>query len=448
MKKHTKTLLGIGLLALLIIALTACEANGNDTLSGSGTLSALKVSVVPEVSGKIVTINVEEGSQVKAGDVLLKIEDDVFAAQKDQADAAVAVAEATLSAAQAQLAYVKSQYELALDGARFNDLQARQNAWSQPTSEDFKPVWYYTKAEQIAAAEQALDAALEKLEERQKKEVTLRRKLEKELEKAGARSFVSLEKQLAEAQTRLSIANITYATAQTSPDEHLKEAAEKAKDLAQSAFDNALNVYNDALSTTAAEDVLNARAEVAVAQSSYDSAQDLLMSLRTGEDSGQVQVAREAVLQAEAAIAQAEAGIQQAQAAQALAQLQSDRATIKAPIDGIVITRNVELGDIAVAGGSVMTIAEMSELDLIIYVPETWYGQLKLNQEVEIKVDSFPNEVFKGKVVKIADQAEFTPRNVQTADGRATTVYAVRIVVPNPQLRLKPGMPADVDFGK
>ncbi len=441
MKKHTKTLLGIGLLALLIIALTACEANGNDTLSGSGTLSALKVSVVPEVSGKIVTINVEEGSQVKAGDVLLKIEDDVFAAQKDQADAAVAVAEATLSAAQAQLAYVKSQYELALDGARFNDLQARQNAWSQPTSEDFKPVWYYTKAEQIAAAEQALDAALEKLEERQDM-------LEKELEKAGARSFVSLEKQLAEAQTRLSIANITYATAQTSPDEHLKEAAEKAKDLAQSAFDNALNVYNDALSTTAAEDVLNARAEVAVAQSSYDSAQDLLMSLRTGEDSGQVQVAREAVLQAEAAIAQAEAGIQQAQAAQALAQLQSDRATIKAPIDGIVITRNVELGDIAVAGGSVMTIAEMSELDLIIYVPETWYGQLKLNQEVEIKVDSFPNEVFKGKVVKIADQAEFTPRNVQTADGRATTVYAVRIVVPNPQLRLKPGMPADVDFGK
>mgnify|MGYP000893333437 FL=1 len=441
MKKHTKTLLGIGLLALLIIALTACEANGNDTLSGSGTLSALKVSVVPEVSGKIVNINVEEGSQVKAGDVLIQIEDDVFAAQKDQADAAVAVAEATLSAAQAQLAYVKSQYELALDGARFNDLQARQNAWSQPTSEDFKPVWYYTKAEQIAAAEQALDAALEKLEERQDM-------LEKELEKAGARSFVSLEKQLAEAQTRLSIANITYATAQTSPDEHLKEAAEKAKDLAQSAFDNALNVYNDALSTTAAEDVLNARAEVAVAQSSYDSAQDLLMSLRTGEDSGQVQVAREAVLQAEAAIAQAEAGIQQAQAAQALAQLQSDRATIKAPIDGIVITRNVELGDIAVAGGSVMTIAEMSELDLIIYVPETWYGQLKLNQEVEIKVDSFPNEVFKGKVVKIADQAEFTPRNVQTADGRATTVYAVRIVVPNPQLRLKPGMPADVDFGK
>lgn len=441
MNKHTKAILVFTLLLTLALSLTACEGNGEEILTGSGTLSALKVNVVPELSGKIVKITVEEGSQVKAGDVLITIEDDVFSAQKDQADAAVGVAEATLNAAQAQLAYVKSQYELALDGARFDDLQNRQSAWNQDLTEDFKPAWYYSKPEQREAAEKAVEKAHEKLEERQEM-------LEKELDKAGAKSFVGLEAQLAEAQTRLTIANMTFATAQASTDEHLKEAAESAQDLAQSAFDNALKLYNDALSTSAAEDVLKARAEVAVAQSSYDSAQDLLMSLRTGEESGQVKVAQNAVIQAEAAIEQAEAGLLQAKAAQALAQLQQDRTQIKAPIDGIVLTRNVELGDIALAGGSVMTIAEMSELDLIIYVPETWYGQLKLNQEVEIKVDSFPNEVFKGKVVKIADQAEFTPRNVQTADGRATTVYAVRIVVPNSQLRLKPGMPADVDFGK
>ncbi len=441
MKKHTKAILVLTLLLTLALTLTACEGNGEEILTGSGTLSALKVNVVPELSGKIIKINVEEGSQVKAGDVLITIEDDVFSAQTDQADAAVGVAEATLNAAQAQLAYVKSQYELALDGARFDDLQNRQSAWNQDLTEDFKPAWYYSKPEQREAAEKAVEKAHEKLEERQEM-------LEKELDKAGAKSFVGLEAQLAEAQTRLTIANMTFATAQASTDEHLKEAAESAQDLAQSTFDNALKLYNDALSTSAAEDVLKARAEVAVAQSSYDSAQDLLMSLRTGEESGQVKVAQNAVIQAEAAIEQAEAGLLQAKAAQALAQLQQDRTQIKAPIDGIVLTRNVELGDIAVAGGSVMTIAEMSELDLIIYVPETWYGQLKLNQEVEIKVDSFPNEVFKGKVVKIADQAEFTPRNVQTADGRATTVYAVRIVVPNSQLRLKPGMPADVDFGR
>ena len=245
-----------------------------------------------------------------------------------------------------------------------------------------------------------------------------------------------------------SIVFISYLAKNPDTTISLKDAAEKAQDLAQSAFDNALKLYNDALSTTAAEDVLNARAELAVAQNNYDNALDLLMSLRTGEDSGQVTVAQNAVAQAEAAIAQAEAGLEQAKAAQTLVGLQLDRAVIKAPIDGIVMTRNVEVGDIAVAGGNVMTIAEMSEMDQIIYVPETWYGQLELNQEVKITVDSFPNEVFKGKVVKIADQAEFTPRNVQTADGRATTVYAVRVVVPNAQLRLKPGMPADADFAK
>lgn len=441
MKKNIKQLLVFSLLLALLLGVTACESNGEETLSGSGTLSALQVNVVPEVTGKIVEISVEEGSQVKAGDVLIRLEDDVLAAQAAQADAAVAVAEATLEAARAQLEYVKAQRDLAVDGARFGDLQARQNAWAQQTPEDYQPVWYFSKAEQQLAAQTALEKAFEKLEERQEM-------LEKELEKAGAKSFTELEAKLGEAQTQLNIANMTLATAQQSKDENLKDAAEKAQDLAQSAFDNALKLYNDALSTTAAEDVLNARAELAVAQNNYDNALDLLMSLRTGEDSGQVTVAQNAVAQAEAAIAQAEAGLEQAKAAQTLVGLQLDRAVIKAPIDGIVMTRNVEVGDIAVAGGNVMTIAEMSEMDLIIYVPETWYGQLELNQEVKITVDSFPNEVFKGKVVRIADQAEFTPRNVQTADGRATTVYAVRIVVPNAQLRLKPGMPADADFAK
>ena len=441
MKKNIKHLLHIALVAMMLFGVSACQSNGEETLTASGTLSALQVSVVPEVSGKIVEITVEEGSQVKAGDVLIRLEDDVLVAQLNQADAAVAVAEASLEAAHAQLDYAKAQRDLAIDGARYNDLQARQNAWAQPAPEDYQPVWYFSKAEQQAAAQAALEEAETKLEERQEM-------LENELDKAGAKNFVDIEAELAKAQAQLNIANLTLTIAQQSPDERLKDAAEKAQELAQSAFDNVLKRYNDALSTSAAEDVLDARAELAVAQSSYDSALDLLMSLRTGEDSGQVRVAQNGVIQAQAAIGQAEAGLEQAKAAQALAQLQLDRAEIKAPIDGVVITRNVEVGDIAMAGGNVMSIAEMSEMDLVVYVSETWYGQLKLNQEVKITVDSFPNEVFKGKVVKIAEQAEFTPRNVQTADGRATTVYAIRIVVPNPQLRLKPGMPADVDFAK
>jgi HlyD family secretion protein len=63
---------------------------------------------------------------------------------------------------------------------------------------------------------------------------------------------------------------------------------------------------------------------------------------------------------------------------------------------------------------------------------------------VTITADSFPGESFDGQVIRIADEAEFTPRNVQTVEGRFTTVYAVEILAPNPDHKLKPGMPADV----
>jgi multidrug resistance efflux pump len=94
-----------------------------------------------------------------------------------------------------------------------------------------------------------------------------------------------------------------------------------------------------------------------------------------------------------------------------------------------------------------LTIGQLQEVNLTVYIPETEYGKVKLGDQVSITVDSFPGETFIGNVVYISDQAEFTPRNVQTIEGRKTTVYAVKLSVPNPDLELKPGMPADVTFG-
>ena len=93
-----------------------------------------------------------------------------------------------------------------------------------------------------------------------------------------------------------------------------------------------------------------------------------------------------------------------------------------------------------------MTIASLDELILTVYVSEENYGQVRLGQSVEIQVDSFPGEKFQGDVVYIADQAEFTPRNVQTVEGRKTTVFAIKILVDNPPGELKPGMPTDAIF--
>jgi multidrug resistance efflux pump len=85
-------------------------------------------------------------------------------------------------------------------------------------------------------------------------------------------------------------------------------------------------------------------------------------------------------------------------------------------------------------------------MTLTVYLPENQYGLVSIGDSAEVEVDSFPGEVFAAEVVRIADEAEYTPRNVQTEEERQTTVYAVELRVVDPDGRLKPGMPADVIF--
>ena len=117
---------------------------------------------------------------------------------------------------------------------------------------------------------------------------------------------------------------------------------------------------------------------------------------------------------------------------------------IRSPIDGVVLLRAAEPGEIVAAGGSLLVIANLDEMTLTIYIPEDQYGKIYLGEEYPISVDSFPDRVFMGKVTHISDKPEFTPQNVRTVEGRKSTVYAVSLTVPNPDHDLKPGMPADV----
>jgi len=119
---------------------------------------------------------------------------------------------------------------------------------------------------------------------------------------------------------------------------------------------------------------------------------------------------------------------------------------IRAPLDGVVLDRLIEPGEIVNPNGAVFTVADLTSLTLTVYVPEDRYGQVSLGQTYQVSVDSFPGTSFMGTVTHIADQAEFTPRNVQTIQGRKNTVYAVRLNLDNPNLALKPGMPADVNL--
>ncbi|MBW7885382.1 MAG: efflux RND transporter periplasmic adaptor subunit [Caldilineaceae bacterium] len=119
---------------------------------------------------------------------------------------------------------------------------------------------------------------------------------------------------------------------------------------------------------------------------------------------------------------------------------------LHAPIEGVVLYRSIEPGEIAAPGAPLLTIGDTEALRLTVYVPEDRYGQIFLGETYPVTVDSFPGEVFQGTVSRIAGEAEFTPRNVQTADSRKTTVFAIRLDLAPSGGKLKPGMPADVHF--
>ncbi len=117
---------------------------------------------------------------------------------------------------------------------------------------------------------------------------------------------------------------------------------------------------------------------------------------------------------------------------------------IISPIEGIILNKLSEEGEYLLPGTPIYEIGDLHNVTCDIYIPEDKYGKIFLNQEVILTVDSYPGSEFTGLVSKISDRAEFTPKNIQTKQERVTTVYKITISLENPDLHLKPGMPADV----
>jgi len=126
-----------------------------------------------------------------------------------------------------------------------------------------------------------------------------------------------------------------------------------------------------------------------------------------------------------------------------LLELQIQKTTIRSPLDGTVGRRSIHVGEVVTPAATLMVVTRLEDLELTLYVPEQQIGLVRVGQRAEVRVDSFPGEVFSGQVTFISSKAEFTPRNVQTQRDRMNLVFAVKVKVPNPDLRLKPGMPAD-----
>ena len=126
-----------------------------------------------------------------------------------------------------------------------------------------------------------------------------------------------------------------------------------------------------------------------------------------------------------------------------LVERQLEDATITIPIDGVISERYVELGEVVSVGSLIATVIDLKHVWVMAYVSETNLGKIKLGQEGKIKVDSFPDKEFLGKVTFVSPEAEFTPKNIQTKEERVKLVFGIKIEIDNPDQELKPGMPAD-----
>ena len=142
-------------------------------------------------------------------------------------------------------------------------------------------------------------------------------------------------------------------------------------------------------------------------------------------------------------IDQARANREQSRQALALAETRKGYAILFSPLSGIVLSDNIEPGEYVSPGTPVLTLGDLTHLYLRAYINETDLGKVKLGQKVRITTDTFPNKDYQGRITFIASQAEFTPKNVQTQKERVKLVYRIKVDIPNPNMELKPGMPAD-----
>jgi HlyD family secretion protein len=139
----------------------------------------------------------------------------------------------------------------------------------------------------------------------------------------------------------------------------------------------------------------------------------------------------------------AQAQIDQAKAALDQVQIQLGYTRLAAPYAGVIVSRNVEPGEVVSPGREVFTLSDLSRVDLKVFVDETDIGRVKPGQKVKVKVDAFPGKFFSGNVSYISPEAEFTPKVIQTKKERVKLVYLVKVSIPNPRYELKTGMPAD-----
>lgn len=411
---HSRARLVIPILlvaALLTWGITAYLRStrpADDRVAASGTIEARQVSVASKMPGRIERLHAREGDSVRAGAQLVTMEGRELLAQLDQARAAVETARARVAQSRAALALQVRQVDAqidqaaaALDGARAREQQAAE-AQTLTASQASLAVRQATDA--LAAASETSKVAMANLD-----------RTRQDLARVEA-----LFKDGAASGQQLDGARAAFAAAQA------QHAASQAM-VAQA--ETALRLARENLAQVGIRE-----REVAVARSAVRQAEAQLRLARAGE---------ELIAQRRADVAAAAAQLAQAEAGLRYLQVQQGNLVLTAPLAGVVLARHAGEGEVVGAGAPILTVAALDEVWIRLYIPLPKLGLVAVGARAEVTTEALPGRTFTGTVTEISQQAEFTPRNVQTKEERVKLVFAVKITLPNPEGRLKPGMPAD-----
>jgi len=352
----------------------------------SGTIEATSSNLAFQVGGRVQEILTDEGQSVDAGAVLAVLDRREYVALRDQ--------------------------------ARANLQRAGQNLLQLETVLEINRNVLPAEVDRAAAAVKALQAQL-----------------------AEAESGYRVQ-EVERARLAADAARVTLENARKDKDRYDElfrkgVVAEKSRDSFNVQYEIALKehqrtveAYQMAREGFRREEVDTARSRLAEGQAALRLAQSNLKKIEAAEQD------------VEAARAQVAA----AQAALDVAEIQLDHTRVRAPYGGIILSRNVEPGEVVTPSQEVLSIADLSTVDLKVFVAETEIGRIAPGQPVAVKIDTFPDKVYDGRVAYISPQAEFTPKIIQTHKERVKLVFLVKVSVPNPHFELKSGMPADAWF--
>ena len=275
-----------------------------------------------------------------------------------------------------------------------------------------------------------------------------------------------LEAEVKKAQAAVSAADARYQSLRTgSREEEIAEAA-AARDKARTEWENRMadfkrikDLYEG--KNVSASQYDNALTGAEASRAAYLAAEERYKLVKAGPRKEAVMEGRANLAGSGAALSAAEAGsrevekmkldlralhsqLDQARAALAVAEDDLRKSTLYAPFDAFVTVKDTEEKEFVQPGTPVVTLADLDEVWVKTYVPETQLGRVRLGQEADVLSDTFPGKVYRGKVTFISPEAEFTPKNVQTKEERVKLVYRIKVTLTNPNQELKAGMPVDV----